>query len=65
MRLIQKMKPPTKMKAKKKKNKKSKKKENQDWETEIDNDLNLKKRQFPILAMPDDDTVRVSNTGTQ
>ena len=55
MRLIQKMKPQTKVKKKKKK-----KKEGEDWESKVDNDIELKKKQFPGLAMPNDYSVRVS-----
>ena len=56
MRLIQKMKPQTKVKKKNKK----KRKKGEEWEEKADNDVELKKKQFPGLAMPNDYSVRVS-----
>ena len=57
MRLIQKMKPQTVVKKKKKKKKKG---DSEEWESKADKDLELKKIQFPGLAMANDYAVRVS-----
>ena len=59
LRLIQKMKPQSKGKVKKKK-KKKKAEAGEDWEGKVDSeDVELKKKQFPALALKDDDKVRV------
>ena len=41
------------------KKKKKKKKQTEEWGEKEDNDMYLKKKQFPGLCMPDDDSVRV------